>query len=622
MKSAVISQKQGEHQRTMLPPATPARSQAASLHPVLQLQQQIGNQAVLRMLSHTKSPAQTKPMLNRSADQNQQEADRVAGEATRLPQPSPAPPSLPIQAKLEVGAVDDPLEREADRIAEQVMRMPEPGSLDDTAAPDTSMSEHRQMRLRPAAPQISRAASSSMATGMIVPPIVHEVLRSPGQPLDPGTRAFMEERFGYDFSRVRVHTNTRAVESTRAVDADAYTVGSEIVFAKAEHASMAGDGGWLLGHELAHVVQQGSDEPVTAGVIPEAIAENSAKHAAESITRGTAVPSQPKMAAGLARQARTGANPAANLQQKSQDPNVFGVATALLEQYERNPDAFARRVRELAPLAKLIFSTRLEFDELAPDYGVLFTPGSRGGGRSVNQPMIDAYTRVRSELEDYLSEYSSFRVGTPEWNLLLKGWSEALYELGELRKTLAGNVVVHYTGAIADKQQELKGLTGRLKAQNDSLKAYNKEVERIEKVGHDIAFVGDVGDALEILDKASENVEQLLEVEVEQLLEVEMAEKVGYGVFGAMMGTKLDIEIYAMRYQAKVIDQNIEKIQEAAKRNAIAIEGYQSLDALTASMEQAAKNIADTEATISMLAGQRDKAQFRESQPAMGAKQQ
>jgi len=63
-----------------------------------------------------------------------------------------------------------------------------------------------------------------------VPPIVHDVLRSSGQPLDAGTRAFFEPRFGHDLSRVRVHTDQRAAESARAVDALAYTVGKNIVF--------------------------------------------------------------------------------------------------------------------------------------------------------------------------------------------------------------------------------------------------------------------------------------------------------------------------------------------------------------------------------------------------------
>lgn len=54
------------------------------------------------------------------------------------------------------------------------------------------------------------------ATGSLdmteIPPIVHEVLRSPGQPLDKQTQEFMEPRFGHDFSRVRVHTDAKASE--------------------------------------------------------------------------------------------------------------------------------------------------------------------------------------------------------------------------------------------------------------------------------------------------------------------------------------------------------------------------------------------------------------------------
>jgi hypothetical protein len=91
-----------------------------------------------------------------------------------------------------------------------------------------------------------------------VPPVVREVLRSPGQALDPGTRAFMEPRFGYDFSRVRVHADARAAESARAVDALAYTVGPHVVFGRRQYAPQTGEGQRLLAHELAHVVQQQS----------------------------------------------------------------------------------------------------------------------------------------------------------------------------------------------------------------------------------------------------------------------------------------------------------------------------------------------------------------------------
>ena len=94
------------------------------------------------------------------------------------------------------------------------------------------------------------------------PPIVHKVLASPGQPLDPSTRDFFEPRFGHDFSRVRVHTDRQAAESVRAVGAVAYTVGSEIAFAEGRYRPRTPQGRRLLAHELAHVAgQRGAADP-------------------------------------------------------------------------------------------------------------------------------------------------------------------------------------------------------------------------------------------------------------------------------------------------------------------------------------------------------------------------
>jgi hypothetical protein len=97
-----------------------------------------------------------------------------------------------------------------------------------------------------------------------VPPIVYDVLRSPGQPLDTVTRAFMEPRFGRDFSRVRVHTDRRATESARAVDALAYTVGQDIVFGTKQYMLSTLEGRRLVAHELAHVLQQGQTGATTS----------------------------------------------------------------------------------------------------------------------------------------------------------------------------------------------------------------------------------------------------------------------------------------------------------------------------------------------------------------------
>ncbi|SRR5579883_20627 len=102
---------------------------------------------------------------------------------------------------------------------------------------------------------LQRAAISTGPTNG-VPSIVHDVLSSPGQPLDAGTRAFMEPRFGFDFSRVRVHTDARAAESAQAVNALAYTVGHNVVFGTGQYAPGTNEGRGLLAHELTHVVQQ------------------------------------------------------------------------------------------------------------------------------------------------------------------------------------------------------------------------------------------------------------------------------------------------------------------------------------------------------------------------------
>jgi outer membrane protein OmpA-like peptidoglycan-associated protein len=100
--------------------------------------------------------------------------------------------------------------------------------------------------------------------GSAAPAIVHEVLGSPGRPLDPSTSQFMESRFGHDFSQVRVHTDDRAAESARAVSARAYTVGRNIAFGAGQYApgTMAGDR--LMAHELAHILQQAEGSAVGA----------------------------------------------------------------------------------------------------------------------------------------------------------------------------------------------------------------------------------------------------------------------------------------------------------------------------------------------------------------------
>ena len=117
-----------------------------------------------------------------------------------------------------------------------------------TPSVDDECTECRKQRLQ--------RQTTGHAEPTAVPPIVYDVLRSPGQPLDPATRAFIEPRFSHDFSRVRIHTDAKAAVSAQAVDALGYTVGHDVVFGAGYYAPQEGEGRELLLHELAHVVQQ------------------------------------------------------------------------------------------------------------------------------------------------------------------------------------------------------------------------------------------------------------------------------------------------------------------------------------------------------------------------------
>jgi hypothetical protein len=125
------------------------------------------------------------------------------------------------------------------------------------------------------------SGGGALPVSPVAPPIVHEVLRSPGRPLEEDTRTFMESRFRHDFSQVRVHTDQRSAESAHAVSAHAYTVGRHVVFGAGEYRPRTSEGRSLLSHELTHVVQQSavpeSIDKLQIGEVQDA-AEREAEH--------------------------------------------------------------------------------------------------------------------------------------------------------------------------------------------------------------------------------------------------------------------------------------------------------------------------------------------------------
>jgi hypothetical protein len=169
----------------------------------------------------------------------------------------------------------------------------------DTPGPIGECEAYRQKKLqrRPGNLPAPSTINHQPSTASQVPPIVHEVLRSPGEPLDLATRAFMESRFGHDFSCVRVHTDSRAVESARAVNAMAYAFGGNIVFQSHRYSLKTEEGRKLLAHELVHVMQQrGSTHTLQADLTtnqPGDAEEHEADAAAAKIMAGQTAAKSP-----------------------------------------------------------------------------------------------------------------------------------------------------------------------------------------------------------------------------------------------------------------------------------------------------------------------------------------
>jgi hypothetical protein len=214
-----------------------------------------------------------------------------------------------VQPKLTISTPGDPFEQEADRIADQVMRMPQPEHPDPDGHKSTRRDEiieiaqiqsksldgtagrwiQRQIGKAEIEEELVKGLVASGATvqrqidereeretdeeeeeklmraeatgGSIHPPAMNarpkiRSLEGGGQQLPSTVRDFMEPRFGCDFGHVRVHTDANADDAARAVNALAFTAGRNVVFAAGQYAPETSPGQRLLAHELTHVIQQ------------------------------------------------------------------------------------------------------------------------------------------------------------------------------------------------------------------------------------------------------------------------------------------------------------------------------------------------------------------------------
>jgi hypothetical protein len=154
---------------------------------------------------------------------------------------------------------DSPAEREAETTAAWVMQsIGEPAHTSTATPGKCGCSGHSAgIPCKECAKKlgIPRSPAGGLAE-LSSAPAVGEVIQSPGQPLDAATRALMEPRFSYDFSKVRIHTDAQSMESARGLGAKAYTLGSHVVFGRGRYSPSVLEGQRLIAHELTHVVQQ------------------------------------------------------------------------------------------------------------------------------------------------------------------------------------------------------------------------------------------------------------------------------------------------------------------------------------------------------------------------------
>ena len=164
-----------------------------------------------------------------------------------------------IQTKLSVSEPNDKYEQEADRVADEVMRMPESNQRQATSTSANTV--HSIQRVCNSCQDEDKIQTKSISSNSAERNANPTGFRNPhgvGVPLPENVRSFFEPRFGYDFGRVRVHSDQSAADSARSVSARAYTLGHRVVFGAGEYSPGTTGGQRLLAHELTHVVQQGS----------------------------------------------------------------------------------------------------------------------------------------------------------------------------------------------------------------------------------------------------------------------------------------------------------------------------------------------------------------------------
>jgi len=238
---------------------TDFRSNSSHVNRILYLQRTVGNQAVQRMVRS--GALQAKLKIGQPGDVYEQEADRVADAVMRMPEPGVQRQVEPEEEEEEMLQAK-PLVDQITPLA-QVQRQEEPEEEMLQAKPlAEEITPLVQRKVEPEEEEeeekMLQAKSREYATSEVPNDLESQInaIKSGGQPLAESERAYFEPRFGVDFSQVRLHTDSQAAESARAVNAKAYTLRQDVVFGARQYSPGASSSRKLLAHELTHTLQQ------------------------------------------------------------------------------------------------------------------------------------------------------------------------------------------------------------------------------------------------------------------------------------------------------------------------------------------------------------------------------
>ena len=165
-----------------------------------------------------------------------------------------------IQPKLTIGQPNDKYEQEADAVADQVMRMPASEIPPVQRKCDKCEEEEEELQMKPQERSISTIQQKSKGENKQMQGLQSSLQQSKGggETLEDSTNQLMSRGIGADFSNVKIHTDSNAIQMNQQLNAKAFTNGSDIYFNQGQYNTQSSEGKHLLAHELTHVVQQGS----------------------------------------------------------------------------------------------------------------------------------------------------------------------------------------------------------------------------------------------------------------------------------------------------------------------------------------------------------------------------